>query len=95
MAYSKKFGCTAEQYHAGLDILWKALGNPRPNNDTVYKRISDRIQELERALRAIRARQDGVWDSPDLLSYGALGTMYSDIMYIIRKALSKEESGGS
>ena len=42
-----KFDCTPEQYHHGLDILWKALNNPPMDGRTVYARIADRIAELE------------------------------------------------
>ena len=50
-----KFDCTPEQYHHGLDILWKALNNPPMDGRTVYARIADRIAELEAEVEQERA----------------------------------------
>ena len=49
-----KFDCTPEQYHHGLDILWKALNNPPMDGRTVYARIADRIAELEAEVKRVR-----------------------------------------
>ena len=49
-----KFDCTPEQYHHGLDILWKALNNPPMDGRTVYARIADRIAELEAEVERVR-----------------------------------------
>lgn len=43
-------------------------------------------EHMLRALRAIKARINGVWDDPDLISFGPLGNMNEDILAIIAKA---------
>lgn len=49
-------------------------------------------EQMESALRAIIARIEGVFDDPDLMSFGSLGFMMSDdILAIARKALPKPD----
>lgn len=46
-------------------------------------RCADRIAELEAALRAIRARLQGVWDSPDLVGFGEQHTDPDESVHFI------------
>jgi len=41
---------TPEQYHAGLDKLWSALGDRGNGIDDVFTLCAERITELEKAL---------------------------------------------
>lgn len=47
-------------------------------------------QRQERALRAILARVDGVWDDKDLVSFGPMETFVEDIKRIAKSGLGKK-----
>ncbi len=48
------YGITAEQYHARLDKLWKALENVKYNGeDDVFTMCEKRIKNLEAGLEMI------------------------------------------
>ncbi len=47
------YGITAEQYHAGLDKLWKALDGNENGVDDVFTMCEKRIKNLETGLEMI------------------------------------------
>ncbi len=47
------YGITAEQYHAGLDKLWKALDGNENGVDDVFTMCEKRIKNLEAGLEMI------------------------------------------
>jgi hypothetical protein len=51
---SVSFECTPEQYHAGLDILWRAIGNPPMNDEDVYHRVAKYIDQQQAQIDGLR-----------------------------------------
>jgi hypothetical protein len=47
-----KYGCTPEQYHGALTMLWNALGNPKMDDRIVFQRVVDEIASLKAQLEA-------------------------------------------
>ena len=43
-----QFDCTPEQYHAGLDKLWAALGVSGPQEHDVFTLVAAEIEQLRR-----------------------------------------------
>lgn len=55
--------------------------------DEELLRKSEQITKLVSALKAVHARINGIWDNPDLVAYGSLSTITSDIDRIVSHAL--------
>lgn len=63
-----KFGCTPEQYHAGLDLLWGALAQTNNNKGGLVFQIchdhiigqQEIIDELEQKVKSLDIRNKGV-----------------------------------
>ncbi len=49
-----EFDCTPEQYHHGLDILWKALGVTGTQDRNVFQLAADELERLGKVEAAAR-----------------------------------------
>ncbi len=56
----KDYGVTPEQYHAGLNKLWDALGNTGNGTDDVFTLCANRIKELEEEVREYSEAQQPI-----------------------------------
>jgi hypothetical protein len=48
------FDCTPQQYHAGLDILWRAIEGHDLEGETAYHKCAARIAGLEAEVERLR-----------------------------------------
>lgn len=55
-----KYGCTPEQYHGALTMLWNALGNPKMDGRLVFQRVVDEIATLKAQVGAAQACVDAL-----------------------------------
>lgn len=70
-------GCRVELLDAGRDVVIHFC--------PLHKATGD----LAAALRAVKARVNGVWDDPDLMAFGPLGMLGEDVTAIVNVAIEK------
>lgn len=75
----------AFEKYGSADAAVEAL--KRPEDRDAYEEVHDTARKYARALRAIKARINSVWDDPDLMSFGELHHEHYDIERIIDIAL--------
>jgi len=61
-----KFDITPEQYHAGVDQLWCALGLTGPQDKDVFTLAMEEILRQEKMLDALPRTKDGVIALPGM-----------------------------
>jgi hypothetical protein len=67
-----KFDCTPEQYHAGLDILWDALGNPPADGRLVWQRVADKIASQSAEIDRLRDALLSIEEHEHCCNFGGL-----------------------
>lgn len=65
-----QFDCSPRQYHAGLDILWKAIEGHDLDGETAYHKCAARIDELEAEVERLREQLDSTQEDA-AAAYGA------------------------
>lgn len=64
-------------------------------DDFTLEPDEDLTAELLAALKAVKARINGVWDEPALVAYGPLGNTTDDVLAIVTAAITKAERRNS